>query len=85
MGEPFQSAFEPSQLPGWLSARGFRLEHDESSAESATRHLGIDPLRAKSLRATLSHFALARRAWMRQLRGETSQEDGYLPRFRPMR
>lgn len=60
-GEPFRSGFDPPELPAWLVARDFRLERDESAAESGARLLGADASRAKALRTTLSHFALARR------------------------
>ena len=33
-GEPFRSGFDPPELPAWLVARDFRLERDESAAES---------------------------------------------------
>jgi methyltransferase (TIGR00027 family) len=61
MGEPFRSAFSPAQLPGWLAARRFRLERDESAAQVGSRLLSLDPSRMGA-RASLSHFALARRA-----------------------
>jgi len=61
-GEPFRSAFDPAELAAWLGARAFRLDRDESAAEAAARLLGPDPSRTKAMRATLSHFALARRA-----------------------
>jgi methyltransferase (TIGR00027 family) len=61
-GEPFRSGFDPPELPAWLLARDFRLERDESAAEAGARLLGADASRAKALRTTLSHFALARRA-----------------------
>jgi methyltransferase (TIGR00027 family) len=62
VGEPFRSAFESAKLPEWLSARGFRLERDESAARVGMRLLRLPASRAKRLRSTLSHFALARRA-----------------------
>jgi methyltransferase (TIGR00027 family) len=61
-GEPFRSAFDPAELRGWLRARGFLLDRDESAAEAGTRLMGLTPSRARALRTTLSHFALARRA-----------------------
>jgi methyltransferase (TIGR00027 family) len=61
-GEPFRSAFDPAELPAWLRDRHFRLDRDESAAEAGTRLLGLDGSRARALRTTLSHFALARRA-----------------------
>jgi methyltransferase (TIGR00027 family) len=61
-GEPFRWALDPPELAGWLSARGFRLERDESAVEAGTRLVGADPSRAIGLQRTLSHFALARRA-----------------------
>jgi methyltransferase (TIGR00027 family) len=61
-GEPFHSAFDPAELPGWLAARGFGCERDESAGEAGTRLLGLTPSSAKGMRTTLSHFALARRA-----------------------
>jgi len=60
-GEPFRSAFDPAELRPWLRDRGFQLERNESVAESAVRLLGLAPARARRLRTTLSHFALARR------------------------
>jgi methyltransferase (TIGR00027 family) len=61
-GEPFRSAFDPAELPAWLRGRGFRLDRDESAAEAGTRLMGLTPSRARALRTTLSHFALARRS-----------------------
>jgi methyltransferase (TIGR00027 family) len=61
VGEPFRSGFDPERVPDWMSARGFRLERDESAAVVARRLLRIDPSRSLRLRAMLSHFALARR------------------------
>jgi methyltransferase (TIGR00027 family) len=61
VGEPFRTAFDPARFGAWLSARGFRLERDESVAEAGVRLLGIDGARARRLQP-LSHFALARRA-----------------------
>jgi methyltransferase (TIGR00027 family) len=61
VGEPFRSGFEPARFADWLSARGFHLERDESAAEAGVRLLRLDAKRAKRLRKTLSHFALARR------------------------
>lgn len=40
MGEPFRSCFEPRDVPPWLAARGFRLEHDESAMQAGARLLG---------------------------------------------
>ena len=62
VGEPFRFGFEPSALPAWLDARGFRLERDESSAAVASRMGGSDAVRAMAApRHALRHFALARR------------------------
>jgi methyltransferase (TIGR00027 family) len=38
-GEPFIFGWEPEQLPVWLAARGFALEHDDSTAALAKRWL----------------------------------------------
>jgi methyltransferase (TIGR00027 family) len=62
LGEPFRSAFDPALLAGWLSARGFRLDRDESTLQAGVRLLRLDAKRLARLSASLSHFALARRA-----------------------
>jgi methyltransferase (TIGR00027 family) len=61
-GEPFRSGFEPAALSGWLLARGFRLDRDESAAASGVRLLQADRAASRGLRATMTHFALAKRA-----------------------
>ena len=61
VGEPFRSTLDPARLPEWLTARGFRLERDESTVQAGARLLRLDQARTKRLRAALSHFALARR------------------------
>lgn len=38
-GEPWRFGFEPDLLAGWLAARGFALEHDETTATLAARWL----------------------------------------------
>jgi methyltransferase (TIGR00027 family) len=60
-GEPFRSGFDPAAVSGWLDARGFRLDRDESAAGSGSRLLGVNRSAARGLRATLTHFALATR------------------------
>lgn len=60
-GEPFRSGFDPAAFSGWLQARGFRLDRDESAAGSGSRLLGVDGSAARGLRVTLTHFALATR------------------------
>jgi hypothetical protein len=62
VGEPFRTGFDPATFPDWLAARGFRLEAGESAGDAAARLLHVPPSRARGLRATRSHFALARRA-----------------------
>jgi methyltransferase (TIGR00027 family) len=61
VGEPFRSSFDPARFADWLSGRCFHLERDESTSEAAMRLLGFGRARAKGLKRTLSHFALARR------------------------
>jgi methyltransferase (TIGR00027 family) len=61
-GEPFRAGFDPATFPDWLAARGFRLDRSDSAASAAERLLHLDPSRAKSLRTTRAHLALARRA-----------------------
>lgn len=39
VGEPWRWGWEPAELPGWLDARGFRLERDASFDELAERLL----------------------------------------------
>jgi methyltransferase (TIGR00027 family) len=41
-GEPWVFGWEPDQLPAWLAARGFALEHDCSTAALASRWLLAD-------------------------------------------
>jgi len=60
-GEPLRSGFDPAAFSGWLQARGFRLERDESAAGSGSRLLGADRTAARGLRVKLTHFALATR------------------------
>jgi methyltransferase (TIGR00027 family) len=60
-GEPFRSGFDPAALSGWLLARGFRLDRDESAAASGVRLLHADRAASRGLRATMTHFALATR------------------------
>lgn len=50
LGEPLRFGFTPSELPGWLEARGFGLTHDVSFREAAGAllppryHAAFDPL-----------------------------------------
>jgi methyltransferase (TIGR00027 family) len=39
-GEPFRFGFDPDELPGWLSARGFRLDRDARMTELARELVG---------------------------------------------
>jgi len=41
-GEPWIFGWEPDQLPAWLAARGFAIEHDDSTAALAARWLPPD-------------------------------------------
>jgi methyltransferase (TIGR00027 family) len=38
-GEPWQFGWTPSELPGWLAERGFRVERDEDTATFAREYL----------------------------------------------
>jgi methyltransferase (TIGR00027 family) len=58
-GEPWRFGFEPELLPAWLAARGFALEHDNTTATLAARWLPAD-LAAK-LKGDQRQIALARR------------------------
>jgi methyltransferase (TIGR00027 family) len=61
-GEPFRTGFDPAAFSAWLLARGFRVDRDESAAESGARLLGVGARASSDLRITLTHFALATRA-----------------------
>jgi methyltransferase (TIGR00027 family) len=58
-GEPWVFGWEPDLLPPWLAARGFTLEHDDTTAALAARWLPAD-LAAK-LNEDQRRIALARR------------------------
>jgi methyltransferase (TIGR00027 family) len=58
-GEPWIFGWEPEWLPAWLAARGFMLEHDDTSQALAARWLPAD-LAAK-LREDRRRIALASR------------------------
>jgi O-methyltransferase involved in polyketide biosynthesis len=58
-GEPWVFGWEPDRLPGWLAARGFALEHDDTTAALAARWLPA-ALAAK-LKEDKRRIALARR------------------------
>ncbi|HEY1954605.1 MAG TPA: SAM-dependent methyltransferase [Polyangiaceae bacterium] len=44
VGEPFRFGFEPSELAGWLGARGFTLARDATMKELARELLGDEKL-----------------------------------------
>jgi methyltransferase (TIGR00027 family) len=58
-GEPWIFGWEPERLPAWLAARGFALEHDDSTAALATRWLPPDM--AARVKESQRRVALARR------------------------
>jgi methyltransferase (TIGR00027 family) len=58
-GEPWVFGWEPDRLPAWLAARGFTLEHDDTTAALAARWLPPDL--ATRLREDRRRIALARR------------------------
>jgi methyltransferase (TIGR00027 family) len=59
-GEPWIFGWEPEQLPAWLAARGFALEHDDSTVTLAARWLPPDLV--ARLKENQRRIALARRA-----------------------
>jgi methyltransferase (TIGR00027 family) len=63
-GEPWIFGWEPDQLPAWLAARGFALEHDDSTAALAARWLPPDL--AARVKEDQRRIVLARRAPGRQ-------------------
>ncbi|MBO0750738.1 MAG: class I SAM-dependent methyltransferase [Bradyrhizobiaceae bacterium] len=58
-GEPWVFGWEPEHLPAWLAARGFALEHDDSTLALAARMLPADL--AARVRDDQRRIALARR------------------------
>jgi len=58
-GEPWRFGWEPSSLLSWLSARGFALEHDDTTATLAARCLPKEF--AAKLRRDQRRIALATR------------------------
>jgi O-methyltransferase involved in polyketide biosynthesis len=58
-GEPWIFGWEPERLPAWLAARGFALEHDESTVALAAKWLPPDL--AERLKEDQRRIALARR------------------------
>ena len=58
-GEPWVFGWEPALLPAWLTAQGFALEHDDTTAALAARWLPAN-LAAK-LKEDQRRIALARR------------------------
>jgi methyltransferase (TIGR00027 family) len=58
-GEPWIFGWEPDLLPAWLAARGFTLEHDDSTMALAARFLPPDL--AARLTEDKRRVALARR------------------------
>jgi methyltransferase (TIGR00027 family) len=58
-GEPWIFGWETDQLPAWLGARGFALEHDDSTAVLAARWLPPDL--AARVRADERRVVVARR------------------------
>jgi methyltransferase (TIGR00027 family) len=58
-GEPWIFGWEPEQLPAWLAARGFALEHDDSIMALAAQWLPPDL--AARLKEDQRRIALARR------------------------
>jgi methyltransferase (TIGR00027 family) len=59
-GEPWVFGWDPEQLPDFLAAHGFALEHDDSTLDLATRWLPRDL--AARLSEDQRRIALARRA-----------------------
>jgi methyltransferase (TIGR00027 family) len=59
-GEPWIFGWEPERLPAWLAARGFALEHDDSTPAVAARWLPPDI--AAQLKEDQRRIALARRS-----------------------
>jgi methyltransferase (TIGR00027 family) len=61
-GEPLRGGWDPSVVPSWLAARGFRLDRDETAGQLGARYLGpAVGRRMQSQRNARSHFALVRR------------------------
>jgi methyltransferase (TIGR00027 family) len=58
-GEPWVFGWEPDRLPAWLAARGFALEHDDTTAALAVRWLPADL--AMKVKGDQRRIALARR------------------------
>jgi O-methyltransferase involved in polyketide biosynthesis len=58
-GEPWIFGWEPALLPAWLAARGFALEHDDSTAALAARWLTPDL--AARVKEAQRRIVLARR------------------------
>jgi len=58
-GEPWVFGWEPDRLPAWLAARGFTLEHDDTTMALALRWLPADF--AAKLNEDQRRIALARR------------------------
>jgi methyltransferase (TIGR00027 family) len=58
-GEPWIFGWEPDRVPAWLAARGFSLEHDDSTMVLAERWLPPDL--APRLKEDQRRIALARR------------------------
>lgn len=58
-GEPWLFGFEPDLLPTWLAARGFTLEHNDTTGTLAARWLPADL--ATKLKGDQRRIALARR------------------------
>jgi methyltransferase (TIGR00027 family) len=58
-GEPWRFGFEPELLASWIAARGFALEHDDTTATLAARWLPPDL--AARLNGDQRRIALARR------------------------
>jgi methyltransferase (TIGR00027 family) len=58
-GEPWIFGWEPDRLPAWLAARGFALDHDDSTGALAARWL--PPVLAAKVKEDARRIALARR------------------------
>jgi methyltransferase (TIGR00027 family) len=58
-GEPWIFGWEPHQLPAWLAARGFTLEHDDSTTALAA--LWLPPDLVARVKEDQRRIALARR------------------------
>jgi methyltransferase (TIGR00027 family) len=58
-GEPWVFGWDPDRLPAWLAARGFALEHDDSTMALGERWLPPDL--AARLKQDQRRIALARR------------------------